>query len=395
MDSISGEITVVGSVSGKVIGQGSVSGDLSVSQPPVYEGPYTVTPSDQAQTLETADLKMTQDVTVEAVPSASITQGQVEVNPNIEVFDTGLIRASNGASSTVEPFASDGLVDTDDSVPVSITGQTDRQLPTQAGATITPTESEQTAVDRWKFTTGKVKVAPIPSDYVGSEVPRKTSADLTASGRKITAPAGFYGSDASVTVDYIIDLGEVDLTDYDDDPYEYIVQALHTDGLYSFEFSGFKYIVEVEVSNNRIRQTYWSDEEGALSYYVQALTLEDGEVVDVAGTSYLDMETAMSIFAGKAHNHWRTDSGSSSVWDYCNSNSLSIVNDSPIIYRDTTTSTQYLIETWYSIYQPLRYYVRIHPFDDASVFYQRVATFSGGTKIWGSWYKFSGTVFNP
>lgn len=269
-------------------------------------------------------------------------------------------------------------------------------LPTYEGPyDVSPTESEHTLFTNGNKMTGNVSVDPIPSDYVGSEVPRKTSSDLAESGRTITAPAGFYGSDASVTVDYIIDLGEVDLSDYDDDPNEYIVKALHTDGLYSFEFSGFKYIVEVEVSNNRIRQTYWSDEEGGLSYYVQDVTLEDGEVVDVAGTSYLDLETAMSAFASKSHAHWRTDTGSSSVWDYCNSNSLSIVNDSPIIYRDTTTSTQYLIETWYSIYQPLRYYVRIHPFGDASVFYQRVATYSGGTKIWGSWYKFSGTVFNP
>ena len=34
-----------------------------------YEGPYSVTPSESVQTLATTDLKMTDDVTVEAIPS--------------------------------------------------------------------------------------------------------------------------------------------------------------------------------------------------------------------------------------------------------------------------------------------------------------------------------------
>lgn len=39
------------------------------------------------------------------------------------------------------------------------------QLPTQAGKTVTPTRSEQTVVDSGKYTTGPVKVGPIPASY--------------------------------------------------------------------------------------------------------------------------------------------------------------------------------------------------------------------------------------
>ena len=73
-------------------------------------------------------------------------------------------------------------------------------LPTQAAVTITPTESEQTAVEQYKWTTGIVKVGAISSTYVGSEITRRSSADLTASGSKIIAPSGYYAAAASKVV---------------------------------------------------------------------------------------------------------------------------------------------------------------------------------------------------
>lgn len=437
-----------------------ISAPIVADNTPQYEGSYTVTPSDQAQTLETQGKKMLDNVTVEAMPEGQLddeytithyvpnmtvsSTGLVTVNENVHKYITpvsqsGYIASSavwhpalsvygqkqidsavyqnypsfsvvpevgitdnglvwgivNSVENTFHPIKTNGWATTNDNMPVAFWGTKDKQLDTVDGTTITPTESEQTAVAAQKFTTGEVKVAAIPSDYVGSEVPRKTSADLTASGRTITAPAGFYGENASVTVDYIIDLGEVDLSDYDDDPNEYQIQELRTDGLYRFVADGLTYVVEVEVANDAIRQILWSDEEGGTFLTIRSIRLEDGDVSDVHDTNFLDFATAMDSFAIKTHTHWRTTTGSSSVWDYCNSNSLSIINDSPIIYKDLTTSIQYLIETWHSTYQPIRYYVRIHPFNDASVFYQRVATYSGGTITWGSWYKFGGTVFNP
>ena len=73
-------------------------------------------------------------------------------------------------------------------------------LSTQAAATITPSESEQTAVASYKWTTGAIKVAAISSDYVGSNIAQRSSADLTSSGATVTAPAGFYSSSASKSV---------------------------------------------------------------------------------------------------------------------------------------------------------------------------------------------------
>ena len=73
-------------------------------------------------------------------------------------------------------------------------------LPKQAAATITPTESEQTAVSKSKWTTGDVKVGAISSTYVGSGVTQNDSDDLTASGATVTAPAGYYTEDATKTI---------------------------------------------------------------------------------------------------------------------------------------------------------------------------------------------------
>lgn len=45
-----------------------------------------------------------------------------------------------------------------------------------------------------------VSVGAIPSNYIGSGVPQKSSADLTVSGATVTAPSGYYSSSASATV---------------------------------------------------------------------------------------------------------------------------------------------------------------------------------------------------
>lgn len=45
-----------------------------------------------------------------------------------------------------------------------------------------------------------VTINAIPSNYVGSAITSRTSSDLTASGATVTAPAGFYSSSASTSV---------------------------------------------------------------------------------------------------------------------------------------------------------------------------------------------------
>ena len=78
--------------------------------------------------------------------------------------------------------------------------KTSGSIPSQAGSTITPTESEQTAIAAGKFTTGDIKVGAISSSYVGSGIARQDSTQLSVSGATVTAPAGYYASDASKSV---------------------------------------------------------------------------------------------------------------------------------------------------------------------------------------------------
>lgn len=73
-------------------------------------------------------------------------------------------------------------------------------LTTQSATTITPSESSQTAVAADRYTLGAVTVAAVSSTYVGSEVTRRSSADLTVSGGTVTAPAGYYAASASKSV---------------------------------------------------------------------------------------------------------------------------------------------------------------------------------------------------
>ena len=65
---------------------------------------------------------------------------------------------------------------------------------------VTPSESVQTLETDDKSMTDDVTVGAIPADYIGSSVPRKTSADLTASGPTVTAPAGYYAEAATKSV---------------------------------------------------------------------------------------------------------------------------------------------------------------------------------------------------
>lgn len=130
-----------------------------------------------------------------AVPSKTIT-----ANPTISVSAAGVITASVAGSSNVSPTVTAGYVTTGTQGTMSVSGSSTFSLTTQAAKTITPSESQQTAVASQRYTTGNVVVAAISADYVGSSITKRSSADLTASGSAITAPAGYYASAASKTV---------------------------------------------------------------------------------------------------------------------------------------------------------------------------------------------------
>ena len=68
------------------------------------------------------------------------------------------------------------------------------------GTSITPTESSQTIGGSRVMMQGAVTVNAIPSNYVGSGITQRTSSDLTANGNTVTAPSGYYGSNATKTI---------------------------------------------------------------------------------------------------------------------------------------------------------------------------------------------------
>ena len=137
------------------------------------------------------------------IPDAVANQVTMSVSPQTPtVNSSGLVTASVGTTQgEIAPFTSEGYVGTNYKIQYKRTGGSKTlQLDTQAAATITPTESEQTAVASGKYTTGAVKVGAISSDYVGSGVTRNDSSDLSVSGDTVTAPAGYYENAASATV---------------------------------------------------------------------------------------------------------------------------------------------------------------------------------------------------
>ena len=132
--------------------------------------------------------------------SATTPATTITANPSINVGSDGKITATVNKSQNVTPTVSAGYVSSGTAGAIGVTGSTTSQLSTQAGTTISPTESEQTAVASGKYTTGTVNVGAISSTYIGSGITQRSSSDLSASGDTVTAPAGYYSSSASKSV---------------------------------------------------------------------------------------------------------------------------------------------------------------------------------------------------
>lgn len=190
-----------------VVEYASVDVSVPSSQPSLQSKTKTYIPTTNQQT-ETVTADNGYDglsgvnITVNAMPSgsASTPATTITANPTISVNASGLITATTSASKSITPSISAGYVSSGTAGTVTVSGSNTSQLSTQAATTITPTEEEQTAVASGKYTTGIVKVGAISSDYIGSNISRKSSTDLTVSGNTVTASAGYYESAASKSV---------------------------------------------------------------------------------------------------------------------------------------------------------------------------------------------------
>lgn len=105
--------------------------------------------------------------------SASTPATSVTANPSISVNSSGLITATTSATQSVTPSVSAGWVASGTSGTVTVSGSNTSQLSTEAGKTVTPTTSEQTAVASGKYTTGDIKVAAMPSGTAGTPTATK------------------------------------------------------------------------------------------------------------------------------------------------------------------------------------------------------------------------------
>lgn len=214
-----------------VLGLGEEQEAVLTAEPAVYvsiadyyEGPYTVTPGTEAVTLETDGFTMSDDVTVQAVPVGSegvpvatkgaVSNHQIAVTPSV-TNTAGLIEGGTRTGASVTVSASE-LVSGTKNISANGSGidvvnfeAVNVAVPPPAlqnkSETYTPTETdfaETLTADAGFYGIGEVEitVSAIPSNYVGSAIPRRSSSNLTASGAIVTAPAGYYSTSASKSV---------------------------------------------------------------------------------------------------------------------------------------------------------------------------------------------------
>lgn len=163
---IGGELILENNIDGDCNLENLVDGEtgiFTVLRPATYEGETTVIPNTQQQVLQTAGLMMENNVTVEAVPagSAATPKTMITVKPDVRVDERGLVRVGVSGNESITPEVVPGYVDRGTAGNVEVDGSAELQLDIEAGKTVTPGISQQTAVAAGKFTTGNILVGPI------------------------------------------------------------------------------------------------------------------------------------------------------------------------------------------------------------------------------------------
>ena len=72
--------------------------------------------------------------------------------------------------------------------------------PATQSKSISPTEAKQTVLPDTDYLLSSVTVNAIPSDYIGSNIPTRSTSDVVASGSVVTVPSGYYTSAVSTAI---------------------------------------------------------------------------------------------------------------------------------------------------------------------------------------------------
>ena len=198
------------------------SADVEVpTGPEINNQNKTVNPTTSQQSI-TADTGYTGlgTVTVNAMPSGTagtpvaskgtVTNHTINITPsvtNTTGYIVGDTKTGNAVSVSASELVSGSKSITSNGSGIDVTNYATVNVNVSGGGSpvieeliVTPSESEQTfnssSLDGYK----PVTVEAISSTYVGSDVPRNSSSDLTVNGATITAPAGYYEENASKSV---------------------------------------------------------------------------------------------------------------------------------------------------------------------------------------------------
>lgn len=174
-------------------------------------------------------LTLTLDEMVEAVDGIEVSGGGITPTGNIDITQAGVTDVTNYATATVPQgevvagsvhgfttqsgvkkwyYTPKASVDEQYDIGTAgyianeteVWGDTEYFNAIEKNTSVTPTESAQTIGGNNTMMEGAVTVNAIPTNYVGSGIAQRSSSDLTASGATVTAPSGYYSSNATKTI---------------------------------------------------------------------------------------------------------------------------------------------------------------------------------------------------
>ncbi len=164
-----------------------------------------VTPSLSAQDiLPEEGVDGFDEVLVTAIPAGSARTPDTRINVDLKMDIEGkrvIVIAQGSESERITPVVTPGWVQSGEAGSVDVSAYGEMELPlAKVQDKIVLEERPQTIVTAPGWVSENVEIPGIDSRYVGSDVPQRSSSDLTVNGRTVSAPAGYYASAASASV---------------------------------------------------------------------------------------------------------------------------------------------------------------------------------------------------